>query len=501
LLPKALLIAIQNGVIIEVTGDNRPKALTNQKSKQIDCHGKTILPGFIDPHCHIYSFAERLVSLRVEPANNIRSIPEMQEKIRRLSKEMRPGTWIRASGYNEFYVDEKRHPTRCDLDEATSLHPIKLSHRTGQAHVLNSLALKLVDIRRETPDPPGGFIDRDPKTGEPTGLLFNMGGFLSKRIPPLDHKQLEKGLGLANRELLSCGITSIEDASSHNNRERWKIFCQWKERELLKPRMSMMMGMEGYSKYPKKDFQIHVDEAQLRIGGVKILLDETTGCLYPDQDELNDLVLKIHRAGRQVAIHAVEERAVDSACTAIERAIEQLPEKEHRHRIEHCSVCSPTMAGRLASCGIMVVTQPPFIFYNGERYLNTVHKNQLANLYPLRTLIKAGVSVVGSSDSPIVPPNPLVGLYAAVSRMSQEGTPVSPEQGIQITDALKMYTMNAARAGFEDHRKGSITPGKLADMVVLSDDPTAVPIHETKDINVEMTIIGGEVVWEKGPIL
>jgi predicted amidohydrolase YtcJ len=233
------------------------------------------------------------------------------------------------------------------------------------------------------------------------------------------------------------------------------------------------------------------------LGGVKIILDETTGHLHPPQDELNRMVLQIHRAGLQVAIHAIEEDAVESACTAIENALVKAPRSDHRHRIEHCSICLPELSRRIASLGIRVVTQPPFLYFNGERYLNTVPSRQLDHLYPVHTLKKEGVKVAGSSDCPIVPPDPLIGIYAATSRASERGNIIGTEEKISSMDALLLYTLNAAQCTFEESIKGSITPGKFADLIMLDGDPTQLPPEEVLNLTVMITMIDGEVLWEK----
>jgi predicted amidohydrolase YtcJ len=497
LFPKAEGVLIKNGKILSATTNDALKKWDRMKATTIDCKGKTVLPGFIDAHCHIHALAESYVTLNLEPRNDIRSIPDIQRRIMDLLPNLPQGTWIRGRGYNEFYLSEKRHPNRWDLDQATSAYPIRLTHRTGHAHVLNSLALKMVGISNETPDPSDGLIDRDIKTGEPTGVLYRMGDFLSRRIPPLENDQLDHGMKIANGELLSMGITSIQDASSGNGIEQWKMFRGWKDTDFLKPRVVMMLGIESFSAYRREDFETELDKSQLRLGGVKIVLDETTGHLKPDQAELNDMVLRIHQAGLQACLHAVEEKTVEAACSAIQYALEKLPKSDHRHRIEHCSVCPPSLARRLAALGIMVVTQPSFIYYSGDRYLRTVPAEELKHLYPVRTLLKNGVKVVASSDCPIAPANPLMGIYAACSRMTETGEAVLSEEKITPEEALKMYGANAARTTFDEGMKGSISPGKLADLVMLDGDPTEVPINDIKDIKVEMTILDGEIVWRK----
>lgn len=496
-LPRAEWIAVFDGTIRALGNENDFNKSLFNGFEVIDCHDKTVLPGFNDAHCHLRAFCESRVTLDLKPSRTLKSLANIKSAIRNLCQKKAKGSWLRGRGYNEFYLIEKRHPTRWDLDEIAPEHPVKLTHRSGHAYVLNSLALKLVGISKETGDPPGGLIDRDINTGEPTGLLYEMGKFLSERIPPLGSQELLRGLELANWKLLSLGITSVQDASHSNDVERWREIYSWKEKGLFKPRINLMLGPTGLEQLETQDISGCAGENQLRLNGIKLILDETTGQLNPSQEELNNTVLKIHRSGFQVAIHAVEESAVESACSAIEYALKKFPRSDHRHRIEHCSVCTPLLLKRLASLGIVVVTQPAFIFYNGDRYLETVPVQQLQHLYPIGSLLKAGIPVAGSSDCPIVPPNPLIGIYSAISRKSVTGNTVGEGEKIDPLEALRMYTVHAARATFEEGLKGSITPGKLADLVVLDGDPSVAPPDEIREMGVEMTILNGEVVWEK----
>jgi predicted amidohydrolase YtcJ len=283
--PQAQLVAIRNGKIQSVARNDSLKDLRNSKTKVIDCRGKTVLPGFIDTHVHLHGFAERLITLNLNPHNQVRSISEIQDRIREISKRLPLGSWIRGAGYSEFYLAEKRHPTRWDLDAVTPAHPIKLTHLSGRAHVLNSLALKLIHVGKETGDPEDGLIDRDLNTGEPTGLLFGMGDYLNKAIPPIEKDQMEQGIKQASHELCSSGITSIHDASPRNNLDRWVMFQRWKERGLLKSRCCVALGMEGFKEYQSHPFSTQVNENQLKLNGVKIVLHETTGQLSPGQEE------------------------------------------------------------------------------------------------------------------------------------------------------------------------------------------------------------------------
>ena len=489
---KAELIAMENGHITAVTRNGDVQLLRNEKTKIIDCKGKTVVPGFIDAHCHLAGYAEALISADLSPQGGTKSLADMRDKIKMFSAGLPPGTWILGKGYNEFYLREKRHPNRHDLDKATPSHPVKLTHRSGHAHVLNSLALKLVGITAQSGDPPDGLIDRDLETGEPTGILFGMGNYLARKIPALDEAEMRKGIKRVNSELLSLGVTSIQDTTPHNDAKSWNVLKQWKTDRLFMPAVVMMLGVRGFSQY-KEHTYTKMDG--LRTGGVKIVVHEITGDLNPPREILNKLVFDIHQAGFQVVLHCVEEKTIAAACDAIEFALEHSECEDHRHRIEHCSVCPAPLAKRIGDLGITVVTQPSFIYYSGDRYAKTVRPGQLKDLYPIRRLIKNDIKVAGSSDFPIAKPNPFIGIYAAVTRMSESGKPVLPEEGIERLEALRMYTETAAAAGFQEQTRGSISVGKAADLVVLSDNPMTVAADEIKSIKVEMTLIGGKIAW------
>ena len=495
--PQASWVAIQKGKIMATGFGDEWKILKHQRTEFIDCHGKTVLPGFIDAHLHLASHAKSFVTLNLTPRKSLSSIVDIQSIIRDYLNLNPSSQWIQGRGYNEFYLAEKRHPNRWDLDETSPENPVVLMHRSGHAHVLNSMALKLARISIETEEPEGGLIDRDLKTGEPTGLLYEMGKFLSERIPSLNRNDLLRGAEHANQDLLSLGITSVQDASHSNGIQQLKEIYSWKKKGIFKPRINFMLSPKGLKEIGAENFSSYSLKNQLHLNGIKIILDETTGQLYPSQKELNHIVLMVHKNGLQVAIHAIEESAVVSACSAIEFALKGFPGPDRRHRIEHCSVCSPSTIKRLSSLGITVVTQPGFIYYNGDRYLKTVSHDQLQSLYPIGSLLKAGIPVAASSDCPIVPPNPLIGIYSAVSRKSETDEIVGEGEKISPMDALRMYTINAAEAGFTNKIKGSVTPGKLADLVVLNGDPSTAPPDEIKDMQVEMTILNGEVAWEK----
>lgn len=489
--PSAELVAIGGDRIALVAGNDMLNTVSGAGTRIIDCAGRTVIPGFNDAHLHFFSLVRKLLSIDLSPPA-VRSIADIKETIRSKASQVPPGTWLSGTDYNEFYLAEKRCPTRWDIDEDAPDHPVILSHRSLHACVLNSLALSLAGISNETPEPPGARIERDLVTGEPNGILVDMLGYIREKVlPPFSEAEFEEGVRRANRQFLSQGITSFQEATYKNDLNRWQTIGRLKEAGKLRSRVTMMTGPETRQQFQASGMCTGSGDNQLRLGAVKFLLEA-----QPQQDELNQTVLDCHRTGFQLAFHALEEYTIEAAISAIEYADGYTPAAGRRHRIEHCGVCPPFLLERLRKLKAVIVTQPSTIYYNGERYLATVTKSQLPWLYRIRSPLESGAVVAGSSDTPVVPVNPLVGVYAAVTRKAESGQVLLPEEAVSPHQALALYTTNAAYTSFEEDIKGSITPGKLADMVVLSDDPTQVPPEKIKDTKVEMTIIGGEVVWE-----
>jgi predicted amidohydrolase YtcJ len=495
----AQAVTVKGDTIRLVGSNHEAEEVKGPNTRVIDCQGKTLVPGFNDSHCHIFSFIRQLFSLDLSPAS-VRSITDIQEAIRRKARFSPEGRWISGSGYNEFYLAEKRHPTRIDLDEAAPSNPVILMHRSQHALVLNSLALKRVGITNESEAPSGGVIERDLETGEPNGILFEMLGYVRERIKvPFSAAETDWGIAEANRQYLSLGITSLGEASESNDLAQWQTFQKIKAEGKLQSRICMMAGAKALAEFREAGLSTGAGDHHLRLGSLKIVLSEASGQLHPSQDTLNRMVLEAEQAGFPVAIHAVERSTVEAAINALEYAEGQKKDQKNplRHRIEHCSECPPQLIRRLKKLGTVVVSQPPFIYYNGERYLSQVSPEAQKWLYPFKSLIDNGITLAGSSDSPIVPNSPLIGIYAAVTRLAESGQYVLKSEAVSPGQALEMYTRNGAYASFEETIKGSLAPGRLADIAVLSGDPLHLPPELIKDIAVEMTVIGGKVVWEK----
>ncbi|MFC1913217.1 amidohydrolase [Chloroflexota bacterium] len=495
--PTAEMVAIKGDKILSVANNGDLEQFKSPKTKVIDCDGRTVIPGFNDAHCHIFSSIRKALSLDLSPPL-VDSIQDVKEAIYHRAKNTPKGEWIIGTDYNEFYLAEKRHPTRWNIDEVAPNHPVVLAHYSLHICVLNSMALSLANISIETQEPTDGLIDRDINTGEPNGILFEMLTYVREKVlPPLKEEEIFRGIGLVDRQYLSQGITSLQDATVSNNINRWQMFHRLKDTDRLRSRMSMMFGVESLPQFQKQGFTIGSGDSHIRLGGIKLMLNETTGRLQPPQSEINKQALAAHKAGFQLAIHAVEQSCVEAAIAALEYVHSKLPRVDPRHRIEHCSHCPPQLIRRLGDVKGIVVTQAPFIYYSGERYLATLPTDHVRWLYPVRSWLDNNVIVANSSDSPVVPNNPLIGIYATITRRAETGQQLPLEECTTAKEALAMNTINAAFASFEENIKGSIIPGKLADMVVLSDNPVTSPPERLKEARVQMTIIGGQVVWEE----
>ena len=532
--PIAEAVALKGETIIAVGGRAEVARLAGPDTKTLDCQGMCLLPGFIDAHCHLFATASSLQGLRCGPTE-VSNIQGLQAAIRRRAASTPQSRWIRGFGYDELALDEGRHPTRWDLDRAAPSHPIRLEHRSGHATVLNSLGLQLAQIHRDTPDPVDGVIERIEGSGEPTGLLLEMSAFLRQRLGRLrDRQEIVGGIVRLSRLLLSHGITSVHDAGHNNGLDRWDAIRNLQTEGRLQCRVTMLGGASHLGDFLAEDRRWGDGDHWLRLGHVKIMLSLTTGALHPDIEELGRIVQGAHQSGFPVAVHAVEQEAVAAAVQVFQQAQPAHPlEKDPHHpfsseagdegrlalgerpshsmpkdRIEHCAECPPALAAQLRRSGAMVVTQPGFIFWNGDRYRQRLDPGLLNSLYPVESLNRFGITVAFSSDSPVIDPNPWPAIYSAVTGCCRDGQPLSgnrngPQPGTQnvprkvpIEAALRMYTIAGAFADGTQHIKGTIRPGKLADLTLVDQDPTAVDPEALKDIHPVLTIVGGRLAWE-----
>jgi predicted amidohydrolase YtcJ len=482
-LPAANAVGVRDGRITAAGDEDGASARLGPAFKRIDCEGGALLPAFIDAHCHLLAYAAALASIDCTGA---RSIADIQNLIRTRAGSTPAGAWLRAFGYEETSLAEGRHPNRHDLDAAAPEHPVRLMHRSGHASVLNTVALRIAGITIESEEPAGGAIERDLSSGEPNGVLLDMEERIDCAVPKQPYEALRDSVGDASARMLREGITCIVDATHTNGRERWTLFERLMDDGAIEQDVVVMEGIDHLGELPETGA-----EGRLRRGAVKIMLHELGDTLSPDEAELSRQALEAHRAGRQVAIHAVGERAVTAAVAAIEGALRAHPRADHRHRIEHCGVLPRGVEQRIAAAGIAVVSQPAFLRERGGRYLQLLPRDKLDRLYAFRTLAGAGAMLAAGSDAPVTLPEPLRSIAGATERTSAGGHVIAPHETVDLSTALGWWTSGAAHTSFLERERGTIAPGLQADLVLLDRDPTACPPSEVPSAQIRQ-------VWTRG---
>lgn len=481
--PMAEALAVRDGRIVAVGAADEAARALDAGAERVDCGGRLLLPAFIDAHCHLLAYA---ASLRSVDCTGARSIAEIQERIRQRARETPAGQWLRAFGYEETALAEGRHPNRRDLDAAAPDRPVRLIHSSGHASVLNSAALRLAGIDITTEEPAGGVIERELDSGEPNGLLLGRQELVERALPPLPYEELRAGVQEATRRLLRAGVVCVQDATHTNGRAEWELFERLMGEGALPLDVVLMEGIDHLGELPELGAG-----GRLRRGPVKIMVEELGDDLTPDEAELARLVDGVHAAGRQVAIHAVGERAVVATAEAIAAALRRKPRAGHRHRIEHCGLLSPGLAPRLAELGVVVVVQPSFLSERGDRYLKLVPEEQRPALYAFRTLLQAGVALAAGSDAPVTAPQPLPSAAAAADRRTGSGGVVAPEQAVGIAEALRWWTAGAAYAGFLEGERGAVRVGLRADLVLLPGDALGRAPEELRRLSVQGVWLAG----------
>lgn len=475
--------------------------------KRINLEGRTLIPGLNDAHVHIWKLGLLLtvqVDARAAAAPDIASIV-MNFKTR--AQETPPGVWLTGRGYNEVELPENRHPTRYDLDRASTEHPMALTRTCGHMIVANSKALELAGITRETPNPPGGVVVRD-GNGEPTGLLQETAqGLLTRVIPDYDDETMARAIRAANDHQLRLGITSATDPLLTPLHLR--VYRQLEAADDLAVRVNGLPIRRpdgGTETLPLPERYI---SDTLRIDCVKFFADgglsgataaisqpykETgsQGVLRFDDDDLFNLMWEAHDAGFRIATHAIGDVAIEQVLSIYEALYARKPEAGLRHRIEHLGLPDAGQLERCKAINVIAVPQTIFLYALGTTFRRYLPNDYYARCYPVRSMLEAGLTVALSSDAPVVPDdNPLLGMKAAIDRQDGNGNPLAPEQAISAYDALYAYTMGGAIASGDQDNRGSIEPRKWADFAVLSDDPLAVPTEALPEIRVHQTYVGG----------
>lgn len=501
--PRAQAVAISGKRIVAVGSNADILLQASVATRIIDCQGGTLLPGFNDAHIHLPGLARRLQDLDCSPGR-APSVSALRFLIRQQTESLPSGAWVRGFGYDDLNFAERRHPDRRDLDAAAPDHPVWLQHRSGHASVLNSVALEAAAIHRETPDPPGGIIEREPSTGEPTGILLDCESFLRQRLGGIRRTEVfDDGMRAAGRLLVSYGITSVQDAGADNGIERWETLRRLQSDRALPCRITMFGGIRRLDELADSGLGYGSGDDKLRLGHAKIMLTYTSGRLHPSPAELEEMILLAHGNGFPVAIHCIEEDAIAVAAEVLASHSHPNPPSEETgmvvaDRIEHCAEGTPQLIDLVRESGAAVVTNPGFLYHNGASYRENVEARLLPHLYPSGALHRAGVAVAFGSDAPVIDPNPWPAIYSAVTRRASDGKPLAgaDRQAVSVEQALRMYTLAAAKAEAMEEAKGSIVPGKLADLALVHSDPLSVDAENLPGIRTALTVIGGSVIWQ-----
>lgn len=521
---RAEAVAIKDGKITAVGTDEEVLGYKDSNTKLINLEGKTAVPGFNDSHMHLLSYA---VSLEKADLNGTKSIDEMKERVKNYIKRnnIPEGRWVLGMGWNHSFFKEKRLPSRQDLDEISQNHPIVLTRTCGHLCAANTRALKEAGIFDNPPEIEGGGIDVD-RNGVPTGILKEKAqDLVYKIIPPLNKREI-KGLILkAAENCLKEGITSVQtddfEAVKSDFKDVLGAYFELDREKRLKVRINeqcLLPEMEKIQAFINMGYKTGYGSEFFKIGPLKLLSDgslggrtaalrmpyaddeTTTGILIFSQDELDRLVEMGHLNGLQVAVHAIGDRAMDMALESFEKALSKYPKEDPRFRIIHAQITTRDIIEKFKKLDVIADIQPIFVSTDLAVVEERIGKERAKWTYNWKTFIDYGVHVAGGSDCPVEPFNPLYGIYAAVTRKNLDGYPENgwlPEQKLTVEEALYIFTMGSAYASFEENIKGSITPGKLADIAVLSDNIFEIEPDGIKDVNVEKTIVDGEIVYEK----
>ncbi|CAG9613337.1 N-substituted formamide deformylase [Bacillus rhizoplanae] len=510
-------IAVKRNRIIAVGTSEEIKRLISPQTTVIDLKGKTLLPGFIDSHLHISSYGIDKLGVSCK-ATHIHSLQDIFQDLRKKASGLPAEKWVRAWGFNETKIAEQRYPTREELDQISMEHPIIIIRACNHISVVNSKALEILGIHKDTPDPKGGMIEHSAE-GELTGRLIETAHFQISNKVTYSEEETAQALALASADFVAAGITSIHDAGC-NDSEGFRAMHEAVRQGLVKVRIyAMVCALDNPELFLESMINAGMvtglGNDRFKIGPAKLFTDgsssgptiatrkpytsnpEDYGILYYTQEELNRQLVEAHKKGFQITAHAQGDRAIEMVLNCIEAALKEYPRPNARPRIEHAGISEPDLIERMKQLGVIPIPNPAFFYEYGNGYVHN-YGDRVNQMYPLRDFFKNNIIAAAGSDSPVTDYRPLFGIQAAVNRKSKQGQEIGNDQTVSVTEAIRAYTWNGAYASFDEQYKGSIEVGKLADLVILDGSILQAAPADIADLPVHMTIIDGEIVYQAG---
>jgi predicted amidohydrolase YtcJ len=508
--PRAQAIAISNGRFSAIGTNDEVLALAAGSAKKVDLGGNTILPGFIDAHSHPAEAG--LDHLRMVDCD-MRSIAEILAALRKQATKVPAGQWVLGFKYDDTKTSDGRPLTLKDLDEALPDHPVFVEHRGGHTAWVNSLALKLTKVDDNTFDPSGGKYDRDPATGHLTGHVRENAKQAFQQLIPTnftreDHRE---GVKLISKMMSRTGITSVTDALG--SPDDLRAYQDARESGDLSVRVYCSIFFVHLQHMLDAGIRTGLGNEWVRVGFMKMICDgsisERTarlsqpyigrlndfGILVSTEDELYARSRKAHEAGWQIGTHANGDVGIDTTLRVYERLQKEMPRRDPRFRLEHCTVVNDSVVQRIKALGAIPTPFSTYVYYHGEK-MKEYGAERLDHMFALRSFIDAGIRPTQASDYPPGPFEPMMALQSEVTRTDSKGTVWGAKQKITLEEAIRVGTMHGAYASYEENLKGSIEPGKLADLVVLGRDPFKTEPSQLVNTPVERTMVGGKWVWE-----
>lgn len=507
--PTAEAVAIWGDRFLAVGTNAEIRRLAGPLTRRVDLAGRTVVPGFIDAHSHPAG-AGLMHLTRIDC--DLRSIEAIQAAVRERAAKTPPGEWILGFKYDDTKTREGRPLTRADLDQAAPAHPVSIEHRGGHTTYANSLAFARAGITKNTPDPQGGKIDRD-ENGDPAGRLAERAVDLLASLVPVRETPADRqaGVKLISRMLAKTGITSVHDASA--SIADWRAYHDARAAGELGTRVYALIFRNQIDEIIGAGLRQGVGDEWVRLGGMKAVCDgsisERTarlaapyvgrpndfGILVASAEELWPVLAKAHRAGLQIGVHANGDVGIGIVVELYERLQREYPRTDPRFRLEHCTVITDDLVRRIKALGAIPTPFGTYVYWHGEK-MREYGADRLDRMFALRSFLDAGVRPTFASDYPPGPFEPMMGLQSMVTRTDMKGTVWGGKQRITVDEAIRVATLHGAYASFEEHAKGSIQAGKLADLVVLGRDPYREPPSSLVTIPIERTMVGGRWVYE-----